>query len=151
MKTCKRGIHQYPEHHKCCLACNRIKTKEYHLKHKDQVREQERAWRAANQDHYKATKRSYNLANPGILNAKNAKRRAAKIKATPQWVDRCVLEDIKQFYVLTKELQWLSDPTDPLEVDHIIPLQGENVSGLHVPWNLQILPRSSNRVKGYSV
>ena len=148
MKTCKRGIHQYPEHHKCCLACNRIKTKEYHENNKDTVREQERAWRAANKEHYKSTKRAYNKDNLGLLNAKNAKRRAAKLKATPPWLTKEHLEEIKEFYLLAKELQWLCNPNDPLEVDHIMPLQGLNASGLHVPWNLQILPRSLNRIKG---
>ena len=33
------------------------------------------------------------------------------------------------------------------EVDHIIPLQGQFVSGLHVPENLRVIPRSINRSK----
>lgn len=34
------------------------------------------------------------------------------------------------------------------EVDHIVPLHGENVSGLHVPWNLKVIPKTINRAKG---
>jgi hypothetical protein len=33
-------------------------------------------------------------------------------------------------------------------VDHIIPLQGKNVSGLHTPYNLQVIPASWNTAKG---
>jgi 5-methylcytosine-specific restriction endonuclease McrA len=52
----------------------------------------------------------------------------------------------KNEYTLANELSWLSE--DPLTVDHIVPLQGKNVSGLHVPWNLQILPSKKNTSKG---
>jgi hypothetical protein len=80
--------------------------------------------------------------------ANRAKRRAMQLQATPPWLTSQQLEEIKEFYYLAKELQWLSNPTDPLEVDHIIPLQGVNVCGLHVPWNLQIIPKSLNCSKG---
>lgn len=32
-------------------------------------------------------------------------------------------------------------------IDHIIPLKGENVSGLNVPWNFQIIPLEDNQIK----
>lgn len=86
--------------------------------------------------------------NLDIKAANRAKRRAVKLNATPKWLTKEQLEEIEQFYTDAKELQWLSDPTDPLEVDHIIPLQGKDISGLHVPWNLQIIPKSLNCSKG---
>lgn len=63
-------------------------------------------------------------------------------KATPVWTD---LEKIKQFYV---EAQKLTKETGvPHEVDHIIPIKGKLVSGLHVPANLQILTEKQNQTK----
>lgn len=68
-----------------------------------------------------------------------ANRRAAKLLATPAWLT-------KEQKELTKSM-YLNCP-DGHHVDHIVPLQGENVSGLHVPWNLQWLPAQFNRAKG---
>jgi len=63
-------------------------------------------------------------------------------KATPKWAD---LDAIKQFYV---EAQRLTKETRiPHEVDHIIPIKGKLVSGLHVPANLQILTEKQNQTK----
>ena len=64
-----------------------------------------------------------------------AKRRAAILQATPPWADEVA---IKRFY--------LNKP-EGYEVDHIVPLQGEIVSGLHILENLQYLTAAENRSK----
>jgi|ERR1035437_2234654 hypothetical protein len=87
--------------------------------------------------------------NPNKANAKTAKHRAAKLLRTPPWLTKLHLQQIQIFYdsahALAKEF------SIPMEVDHIVPLQGENVSGLHVPWNLQVIPAIENRRKGNHV
>lgn len=96
----------------------------------------------ANPERFRAERKVYMKANPGKIAALNMKRYASKLNATPKWLTKEQLAEIEWFYTTAKELQWLSE--EPLEVDHIIPLQGKNVCGLHVPWNLQILPKSLN-------
>ncbi len=75
-----------------------------------------------------------------------ARRRAKKLQATPKWLTEYQKGHIKAFYELCTALTE-TQPEKPLSVDHIIPLQGENVSGLHVPWNLQIITVSENSRK----
>lgn len=68
----------------------------------------------------------------GYITAMSSARRAAKLQRTPKWAD---LDAIADFYVSRPE---------GYHVDHIIPLQGEKVSGLHVLENLQYLPAVEN-------
>jgi 5-methylcytosine-specific restriction endonuclease McrA len=103
------------------------------------------AWQKANPEKKKISYAKWQRSNHDKVNAIRAKRRAAKFRATPIWLTEQHFKEIEGFYTLAKELQWLAE--EPLEVDHIVPLQGENVSGLHVPWNLQILPKSLNAKK----
>jgi 5-methylcytosine-specific restriction endonuclease McrA len=93
--------------------------------------------------HYEAHKaekaaygKAYNLANRHIYRARDAKRYATKLHATPSWSN---LEDISVFYAQCPKGS---------EVDHICPLKGKNVSGLHVLDNLQYLTTEENRRKG---
>ena len=86
--------------------------------------------------------REYHQKNRDKSTARNAKRKASKLNRTPSWAD---LDHIKQFY---EARQAISEATGrDYHVDHEIPLQGETVSGLHVPGNLQIIPAERNMSK----
>ncbi len=78
--------------------------------------------------------------------AKTAKRRASKLKATPSWVDNVHLQRIDSIYKACKGVTQRSGT--PHHVDHIVPLRGVDVCGLHVWWNLRIVPASLNLQKG---
>lgn len=67
------------------------------------------------------------------------KRRAAKIQQTPEWADEAA---IKALYAESARLS--KETGIKHNVDHIVPLQGQNVCGLHVENNLQVIPASEN-------
>lgn len=104
----------------------------------------QREWRLKNPRHEntKKVKALYKLHNPGKRRADVAKRRAAQLKRTPAWLTADDLWAIEQAHDLadlrTKlfGFQW--------HVDHILPLQGQYVSGLHTPANLQVVPWRDN-------
>ena len=85
---------------------------------------------------HKSKSNKWERENPNKVRAKKARRKASKIQRTPAWAD---LEKIKEIYMNCPEGH---------HVDHIIPLQGETVSGLHVETNLQYLTAEENLRKG---
>lgn len=88
---------------------------------------------------HRVSNKKYKKANRGRMNEDTARYRARKIRATPRWLTAIQIEEMKAIY--TKGV------TTGLTVDHIIPLRGKTVCGLHVPWNLQLLTRSENSKK----
>lgn len=73
----------------------------------------------------------------------NTGRRLAEKRATPSWAD---LDKIKAICDAAAELQAVTGVK--YHVDHIVPLRGKTVCGLHCEANLQVLPALDNLVKG---
>lgn len=82
------------------------------------------------------------LNNREYYYEKCSKRRAKSNKATPQWAN---LKAIKEIYKMARELTLKTGIKH--HVDHIIPLNGEIVSGLHVEYNLQVITMRENLSK----
>lgn len=73
------------------------------------------------------------------------KYKGAKSGRTPLWLTEADVQFMTELYQQAKALSELTGIRH--EVDHIYPLQGKKVSGLHVPGNLRIVTQSENRRK----
>lgn len=107
--------------------------------------ERERASYAKHRDARAARGEAWRKKNKPVVAAHAAKRRTAKAQRTPPWLTPKQHEEILAFYVSADALGMLTG--EWYHVDHIVPLRGKTVSGLHVPWNLQVLPATVNLQK----
>ncbi len=102
-------------------------------------------WRSRNRLLSRENSKAWNRANKAKKNAHTKKREATKLNRTPKWLTSLHFDQIEVFY---QEAQRITElPGIKMNVDHIVPLQGKNVSGLHVPWNLQVITAVANYTK----
>lgn len=126
-----------------------VKAKEYRESNSDKISEYQKEYASSNRHKLKKYLSTYikkhRETNRDLYAAKDAKRRAAKLHALPKWLTAEQLEQIKELYTIAQMFKLYTG--QEYHVDHIVPLQGENVCGLHVPWNLQVIPASENLSK----
>ena len=118
---CRLGVNSY------CKECAIQKTKIWQINNKSKTNAKNSVWRKENR------------AKCNYLWSKYAKR---LVISTPSWANNFYIEqayDIAEIRTKLTGFRW--------EVDHIVPLQGKNVCGLHVETNLQVIPMVENRRK----
>lgn len=121
-------------------------NKDYYNKDVDYQLRRCKEWALKNWQKYRLSNRKacrkYAMSNKAKITARAAKRRGLKRNATPSWLTKEHLEEIKDLYIIAEMFKIYSGI--PYNVDHIIPLNSDKVCGLHVPWNLQIIPAIEN-------
>jgi 5-methylcytosine-specific restriction endonuclease McrA len=117
-------------------------VKKWAASNPDKVKRAKAKYRNGNRDALAARNRKYHADNPHIATASQARRRAARRKATPMWVDRNALKSIYEHAAFLSEVTGVKH-----NVDHVVPLIHPLVCGLHVPWNLEVLTETQNKRK----
>ena len=162
-----------------CVKCSLEAVQRYHVKYPDRRKTQStkdnnknpekrsaahKVWREANVAYDANRKQQYRIANlekikakykqyydanyPRML-AKRNKQHADKLKRTPIWLtndDRWMMEQAYELAALRTKMFGVI-----WHVDHVLPLRGKMVSGLHTPYNLQVILGSENSRKGNRV
>jgi hypothetical protein len=105
-----------------------------------------RKYRSNNKDKVNQRTREWFKNNPDKARAYVKNRRAKTLGAMPPWLTKEQLDAIDQMYSCSKIMSKKFNVE--YHVDHIVPLKGENICGLHVPWNLQLLEVGLNISKG---
>jgi len=144
----------HPERTAAAKRASRDRTREKNRERDDAYR---RAYYSANRErllaickgHHYANhtvrleqKRAWSATNPERGATYAAKRRAAKLLATPAWAEVFFIEEAYRLAALRSRVTGM-----PWEVDHIVPLVSESVCGLHVIDNLRVIPKTLNRSK----
>lgn len=124
----------------------KVRRAKYYLKNKERILLYQKDYYINNSQTSKQRQSNYKKQNRAICNSNNAKYKADKKLATPKWLTKFDLDYIRHIYIQAIELENLDGIKR--HVDHIIPIRGKTVSGLHVPWNLEIITAEENIKKG---
>jgi|SRR5580692_3611242 hypothetical protein len=139
----RKFAHDNPEYMK-------EKSRAYQQAHREEIRNQRvdywpKFYEKNKEGERERYRRNY-LANPDYYQVKSRIRQDGQLQATPKWLTKEQKAAISAVYREARKLTKLTGVKHV--VDHIGPLNGRNSCGLHVPWNLQVIPEVENLRKG---
>jgi 5-methylcytosine-specific restriction endonuclease McrA len=148
----KANQEQFAEKKAAYYAANKDKIyaygKEYYAKNKDLMLEKNAQYREQNKEHLSAKDAEAYRRNEGKYRADTMNAATSKINRKPAWLtefDHTYIQCLHQLAAMRSR-----ESSEQWEVDHIIPLRGKLVSGLHVPSNLQVITAKANQQKNNS-
>lgn len=132
---------------KVCRPCKPramlLKTQAWYAANKERRRAYDERRRAEKRELYRAASKRNRQRRPDQKAAETGLRRKRSRHATPAWADRKAIKALYlQARIKTRETG------QPWHVDHVIPLRGKTVCGLHVAENLCVVPAAENLRKG---
>lgn len=122
--------------------------KAWRIKNKDARNAYNKQWRDKNSEKVKEIQRKSRQKNAARINKANAEYHANKLMRVPKWLtddDKWIIKEAYDLAVMRSKLFGFS-----WHVDHIIPLKGKTVCGLHVPSNIQVIEGHINIRKNNS-
>lgn len=128
-----------------CKTCGKEKKRKWATQNKEKVAAYDKKYREENPEVIRAIARQAYQRRPHVFKEAARRRIAACKQATPNWLSKEDKAAIQYIYA------WCHYATQSTgvkhHVDHIHPLKGKNVCGLHVPWNLTVLTAHENSRK----
>lgn len=132
-----------------CKSCHKAYASDYHQQNKVHLYEVQKVWKQENADKVRGWSRKKQaerrVTHRGDVNAAIAQRKEHVKRATPSWANAA---DVRMWYDVASVL---SRSGVPFHVDHVIPLRGRTVTGLHCEDNLTVIPAWRNVRKSNSI
>lgn len=132
---------------KTCCECANARANVTKAKNRDKYTASSALWGKLNPEKRAQYQRTQNAKSPGRRNLWTMNYRTAKADRMPKWLNDGQLFELESVYTYCSALRRIGLD---YHVDHVVPLRGKSISGLHVPWNLQVLPGRENMSKGNS-